>query len=304
MGIARRIFISVPGDHVLNDSQQELKWAIVEKIESLGYIPEIFNSERPRGGSLAAGRNWTFSECITIMKRCIGAIIIGLPRHTINTSDGHLKLPTEYAHFEGAIAISLDIPAMLLAEAGLAGRGIFNWGDNQIITSFPVDASSQWLSNSKFINALGFFEQKLKLRKDVFLGYCSTSEGTAGNIKMFIESVLGATVLDWQTDFTEGSTIIEQIEEASRRTSGGIFLFTKDDVIQQGEAEVAAPRDNVVFETGFFAQSKGRERVLIVRENGAKMPADLGGNIYVNLSDRTNIKPLESRLRRFLETAI
>lgn len=304
MGIARRIFISVPSDQILTDTQQELKWAIVTKIETLGYIPEIFHSEGPSQGSLAAGRGWTFNECITIMKRCIGAIIIGLPRHNINTNDGQLKLPTEYAHFEGALAISHDIPTMLIAEAGLADRGIFHWGGGQIITTFPVDADKGWLSDSKFINALGFFEQRLRQRRDVFLGYCGTSVGTARNVKMFIESVLGATVLDWQTDFIEGRTIIEEIEEASRRTSGGIFLFTKDDVLQSGETEIAAPRDNVVFETGFFAQSKGRERVLIIREKGAKMPADLGGSIYVNLDDRTNIGPLESRLRRFLETAI
>jgi len=304
MKIARRIFISVPSDQILNDAQQQLKWAIVEKIESLGYIPEIFNSERPNQGSLAAGRGWTFTECITVMKRCIGTIIIGLPRHNINSTDGQLKMPTEYAHFEGALAISFDIPTMLLAEAGLADRGIFHEGGGQIITFFPTDADAQWLSNSKFTNALNFFEQKLKQRRDIFLGYCSKSEGTARKIKMFIEKVLKATVLDWQKDFTEGKTIIEEIEEASRRTSGGIFLFTKDDDIQQGDTTVAAPRDNVVFETGFFAQSKGRGRVLIIREKEAKMPADLGGSIYVNLDDRTNIEPLKSRLRRFLKTAI
>ena len=82
-----------------------------------------------------------------------------------------------------------------------------------------------------------------------------------------------------------------------------LFLFTKDDKLDNG-SELAAPRDNVVFEAGFFAHAKGRQRVLIIRETGAKMPADLGGNIYATLSDRSNIGPLESRLRRFIETAI
>lgn len=305
MGIARRIFISVPTDQFLNEKQQALKWSLITKIESIGYIPEIFHSERPCQGSLAAGRGWTYSECMTIMKRCIGAIIIGLPRHYVSANDGaQFKAPTEYAHFEGALALSYEIPTMLLAESGLVDRGIFHWGGGQIITIFPDDADEQWLESSKFINALNIFDQKLKQRKDVFLGYCSTSEGTARNVKMFIEKVLGATVLDWKVDFIEGRTIIEEIEDASKRTSGGIFLFTKDDILQQQETEIAAPRDNVVFETGFFAQSKGRERVLIIREKGAKMPADLGGSIYLNLEDRTNIEPLESRLRRFLETAI
>jgi len=123
------------------------------------------------------------------------------------------------------------------------------------------------------------------------------------NLTQEIEREIGASVLDWQFDFQEGQTIIEEIEEAARNTTGGVFLFTKDDQLQ-GEANIAAPRDNVVFEAGFFAHAKGRGRVLIVRETGAKMPADLGGNIYAVLSDKTNISPIEPRLRRFLETAI
>lgn len=303
MGIARRIFVSVAGDHVLNEKQIELKWALVKKIETLGYIPEIFHSERPSAGSLSAGRGWTFTECITIMKRCVGCIILGLPRHTVTSRDGTLKLPTEYSHFEGALAINLDLPTLLLAEAGVADRGIFHWGGGNLITSFPDDANAEWLSSEKFTHALRFFEEKLSLRRDIFLGYCSTSSGVARNIKFYIEKEIGATVLDWQVDFIEGRTIIEEIEEASKRTSGGIFLFTKDDFLQS-ESELAAPRDNVVFETGFFAHAKGRERILIIKENGAKMPADLGGSIYATLADRTNIAPLEPRLRRFIETAI
>ncbi|MDQ6808314.1 MAG: nucleotide-binding protein [Verrucomicrobiota bacterium] len=68
----------------------------------------------------------------------------------------------------------------------------------------------------------------------MFLGYCDTFEGTARNIKSFIEREIGATVLDWQSDYIEGRTIIEEIEEVARRTSGGIFLFTKDDALEAG----------------------------------------------------------------------
>ncbi len=39
----------------------------------------------------------------------------------------------------------------------------------------------------------------------------------------------------------------------------------------------------------YFTKSKGRERVLIIRENGTKMPADVGGNIYLPLPNRKDI---------------
>lgn len=175
------------------------------------------------------------------------------------------------------------------------------WG--QLITTFPRDVGNDWVSTDHFQNAWRVFNDRIDHRRDVFLGYCSSSEVTAHNIKRFLESELKVSVLDWRTDFLEGRTIIEEIEEAARRTSGGVFLFTRDDLLA-GETQQGAPRDNVVFEAGFFAPAKGRERVLIIREDGAKMPADLGGSIYATLTDRADIRPLEPRMRRFLETAL
>ena len=50
-----------------------------------------------------------------------------------------------------------------------------------------------------------------------------------------------------------------------------------------------------------FAAAKGRNRVLIIKEEGAKMPADLGGNMYVTLAQRDDIRPIESAIRDFVE---
>ncbi len=102
-------------------------------------------------------------------------------------------------------------------------------------------------------------------------------------------------------DFNPGSTILDEIERSARECSCGIFLFTKDDPLAAPDASHAAPRDNVVFEAGYFTRSKGKERALIIREDGAKMPADLGGNIYLGLKDRTDISPIHTQLTRFLE---
>jgi predicted nucleotide-binding protein len=78
--------------------------------------------------------------------------------------------------------------------------------------------------------------------------------------------------------------------------------------VRDEQAEQAVPRDNVVFEAGFFANAKGPERVLIIREEGAKMPADLGGDIYAPLPRRNRARPdisvVEPRIRRFLTSAL
>jgi len=117
---------------------------------------------------------------------------------------------------------------------------------------------------------------------------------------------LGARVLDWKTDLIPGRTILDQIEEAAACTTGGIFLFTKDDDLKPDDlgnhdrAETAVPRDNVVFEAGYFIGLKGKHNVLIIRESGSKMPADLGGDIYASLKDRSDIAPIERTLSAFL----
>jgi len=40
--------------------------------------------------------------------------------------------------------------------------------------------------------------------------------------------------------------------------------------------------------------------VLIIREEGAKMPADIGGSIYLPLRDRNDITPIHTKLLDFV----
>jgi predicted nucleotide-binding protein len=106
--------------------------------------------------------------------------------------------------------------------------------------------------------------------------------------------------MDWQKHFRTGRTILEEVERASGSCIGGIFLFTRDDHLKSGTTKYAAPRDNVIFEAGYFLETKGKDRVLIIREKGAKMPADLGGHIYVELEDRRKLSTIEARVRDFI----
>jgi predicted nucleotide-binding protein len=61
-----------------------------------------------------------------------------------------------------------------------------------------------------------------------------------------------------------------------------------------------APRDKLVFEVGYFISLKGKRNVLIVREKGWKMPADLGGDIYALLPDKVDIRPIERVVSGFM----
>jgi hypothetical protein len=112
---------------------------------------------------------------------------------------------------------------------------------------------------------------------------------------------LGTTVLDWK-DFTPGRSILQQIEGAAERCNAGIFLFTEDDKLPTSAfPNQAAPRDSVVFEAGYFINSKGKDHVLIIQEAGAKTPAELGGDIYGSLEDKSNIATIEETVRKFVK---
>jgi predicted nucleotide-binding protein len=189
---------------------------------------------------------------------------------------------------------------MVLVQREALRRVVFDHSFGGYVGEFPGDADVDWLHTNEFLVPFGYWKEQLDKRRDVFLGYCSSSAATAAEIKRYLLS-LGARVLDWQTDFIPGRTIIDQIGRAAARSIGGIFLFTKDDDLANPDAAgISAPRDNVVFEAGYFIGLKGKQNVLIVREAGSKMPADLGGDIYAFLPDKTDITSIERALAGFM----
>jgi predicted nucleotide-binding protein len=152
-----------------------------------------------------------------------------------------------------------------------------------------------------FLNA---WHERLQERYDVFLGYSSRSSGVAAVIRHYLENDLRVRVLDWQ-EFPPAGSILDAIEKAEAQCTAGVFLFTADDRLDgSASADVAAPRDNVVFEAGYFARGKGKERVLIIRQRSAKMPADLGGDIYVPFSDDADFPAVKERVARFIASRL
>ena len=295
-----RIFVSLPADQWLTKQENKIKWAIVAAIEDLGYTTEVFLD--PRGTkSLAASQTWSASSCEKVMRRCEGCVLLGFPRWRINGDTGLIHLPTEFNHYEGAVANTLDLPLLVLVQAGVLRRVVFDPSYKGYVGIIPDKPTPKWLTTDAFKVPFKYWREQLERRRDVFLGYCISSTVTARKIKDLIAEA-GLSVLDWATDFDPATSILHQIEEASRRCGAGIFLFTKDDSLSDGDTkDRAVPRDNVVFEAGYFSALKGKSKVLIVLESGAKMPADLGGDIYAALEDRECIEPIKPVLYRFFE---
>lgn len=291
-----RIYISTPFDKVLQPGMLKIKKEILRAIEAEGMdLQEFMVSGLPQQTP------FSFESANQLMSRCQGAVILGFARWEWTVSSNQVvRMPTEYNHIEGALAIAHQVPLLILAEEGVMNRGIVWMGGGHLVTPMPVDQQTKQDFRQRFEQWCNV----VKSRPRVFLGYCGQAKATADAITLYLEHALGVSVRNYAFDFHQAVSILDEIERAARDCMCGIFLFTSDDVLAASTQDKAAPRDNVVFEAGYFMHAKGIERTLIIREEGAKMPADVGGNIYVSLKDRKDISTIQEQLRRFLEDCL
>ena len=296
--IQRRIFLSAPfSSNNLEPEQLATKNHILQALEEANLEPqEFYVSGRP------AHLSWSFDRAQDVMSRSHGAIICALTRWRFQNDDRQVLMSTEYNHFEGALAIAAQLPTLIIKAHGVTDRGIAWDGGGRLIVNLPENPDEAYFRSREFRHHFEHWRKAVEARKDVFLGYSSGAENTANAVIKYL-STLSVSVMDWATDFQAGPSILERIEEASRSCLCGVFLFTRDDLLE-GNGGAAAPRDNVVLEAGYFLKAKGRERVALVIEKGAKVPADVSGNIYIFLEDRTKVASIETKLQRFLKDAL
>ena len=219
MPFTKRVSVIMPFDQWLSTSQNDLKWGIVNEIESLGYQTEIFFD--PRGKPIfAAAKAWSASEADRVARRCVAAVLIGMPRWSFSTPGGAVNLPTEFCYYEGALAYTLRLHPRAVQQ-NVVRRVVFDHSYDGYVGEFPEAADRTWLDDG-FRVPFGLWKQQLEQRRDIFLGYCSSSEPTAKVLKRFLQEDIKVTVLDWKADFAPASSILEQIADAASRCSARI----------------------------------------------------------------------------------
>lgn len=88
------------------------------------------------------------------------------------------------------------------------------------------------------------------------------------------------TVVIW-TDgvFRASHYPVESLEKELDQSDFAIAIAQPDDIVQSRGGSSASPRDNVIFELGFFMGRLGRHRSLLLEPRGeeVKLPSDLSG---------------------------
>lgn len=209
---------------------------------------------------------------------------------------------SEFTHIAATMAVAAKRPLLVLREKTVQGRGAFRPGFVHPVIDLPVSLDPAWLEGDSFSGEFDRWEEQVKASCHVFLGYSTSALEVGKKIRDFLKEKLQVFVFDWHDDFHSGDIIWNSIERAERLSMCGVFLFMADDPV--GQEGLYAPRDNVVYEAGYFAGAKGRAQSLIIREKDAKVPTDLGGILHLVLEDRRNIGPIERELRRHIERMV
>ena len=212
--------------------------------------------------------------------------------------DQECILPSEFTHIVNTMAVAAEKPLLVLMEKDIAPRGTLRNGYLPRPSRIPRSLTPDWLRTSGFEADFSKWLQDVNSHKHVFLGYSSEAEPVATSISVYLTG-LGVDVLDWH-QFRASGFILQRIEEAARSTTCGIFLFTASDQVTGKRGQRTVPRDNLIFELGYFAGKKGKERTLVVVEEGTDILADLGGYIYLPLPKSRGTSALETRLTKFI----
>jgi predicted nucleotide-binding protein len=74
----------------------------------------------------------------------------------------------------------------------------------------------------------------------------------------------------WSRAFEPGQYPLDVLKEQAEKADFAVLIFTPDDKLNIRRANKLTPRDNVVFECGFFMGRLGRERTFVLVPRGLK----------------------------------
>lgn len=128
---------------------------------------------------------------------------------------------------------------------------------------------------------------------ELFIG--SSKEGLclAKKFQRAIEkAVPGIKVLIWDKGvFGLSKNNLDSLVMEAKKCDFAIMVMTADDSVKSRGSTCKAPRDNVVFELGLFMGTIGSDRTFLIRPPDLKLPTDLDGITYVEVSPNARTIP-------------
>ncbi len=117
------------------------------------------------------------------------------------------------------------------------------------------------------------------LKPQIFIICSQESLDIARAIRVGLEYHADVEIWSDEKIFPPGGYPIEALEEQVGQSDFGIALAEPDDLVYSRDRLGMTPRDNVIFELGFFMARLGRHRTLLLtpRRTEVKLPSDFKG---------------------------
>jgi predicted nucleotide-binding protein len=124
-------------------------------------------------------------------------------------------------------------------------------------------------------------------RTDIFIVHGRNVERKE-TVARFLRNLTGIEPVILHEQVSGSSTIIEKLERYAASAGFAVILATGDDMGREAKAGSDRPRarQNVIFEWGYFFALLGRERVVLLYDNGVETPSDLDGIVYIEVDTR------------------
>ena len=291
----RVVELAAPKAENLSKQQQAFLAALCGRLKDEGL--EVAKDSPPGDGVAARWEK---------MRAVDGIVVVAFSqwsaRRLSRQPDRECIFPSEFTHIMNTMAIAADKPLLVIMEKDVATRGTLRDGYVTRPIKLPRSLRPDWLRTSEFEADFTKWLDDVNKHRHVFLGYCTEAEPVAKAIAVYLTG-LGVDVLDWH-QFGASGFILQRIEEAAKSTSFGIFLFTASDRLTRTAGSRKVPRDNVIFELGYFAGQKGKQRTLVIVEDGTEVPTDLEGYLHVKLPRNRDTSSIETQLAKFVEEKI
>lgn len=114
----------------------------------------------------------------------------------------------------------------------------------------------------------------------LFIGSTSESLDISRALEFELQNVARTEI--WDNAFRPGYYTLDELSRKASEVDFAVFILGQEDKSDSRGEIVPSPRDNVVYEAGFFAGKLGVARVfLLVDARGTKIPTDWKGLGYV-----------------------
>ena len=117
---------------------------------------------------------------------------------------------------------------------------------------------------------------QVQIENRVFISHGRSNDWM--KVQAFIEKDIQLKSLELAQEYNGGRTIIEKLEDNSRKCTSAVIVMTGEDQAEESELRV---RENVMHEIGYFHGLYGRQSVILLHEDGVNIPSNLAGVVYV-----------------------